>query len=629
MCGAIVGSALLLITGILWAVCSAIQGKSKEAALQTTDTALSPKPGEKDKSQAKPQERPLAKKSVDSPQKETRAAKPRPRPKPEDRQKPAVREVPWKEEQRAKPRPLVDQLPDKPERAPGRKPPPDRPQQRPDREPAADQVRLPAKAPKPLVADNLIRVPKEQQRNIDWAIARGVRFLKASLAGEIYSPRRWKRGNRLGAIILTGLTLLECGVPGNDPAVREIARLVRAAAGRLRDTYSLSLALMFLGRLGVQKDRALIQTYALRLIAGQNGRGGWTYHCPVLSGPQERALRTALRQLPPLRRIVSIFRSASARGESGASERKLRSGRRPASSPKKNEETGLDISRAKFTSIIRPLSPALKALPVFRFTSIPVLDESGKGVDDNSNTQFAILGLWGARKHGVPMDRSLALVERRFRTSQNGNGSWGYHYGGWSNADSMTCTGLLGLGLALGLDHHLHGKGAAARLAGKGDPGIQNGLAYLGNGIGRKTPVGHRGWEVGFRRGRGLVPAPGRGRGMGKPKGKKGGRIIGADARGDLYYLWSVERVAMGYGLRTIGGKEWYPWGAELILARQDADGGWSDRYPGLPDTCFALLFLKRANLARDLPTRVLRARAGDQVDDGDLGDSNSLRTGR
>jgi hypothetical protein len=417
------------------------------------------------------------------------------------------------------------------------------------------------------------------------------------------------------------LTLLECGVPANDPAVREIAGLVRAAAGRLRDTYSLSLALMFLDRLGVQEDRALIQTYALRLIAGQNGRGGWTYHCPVLSGPQERALRTALRQLPPLRRIVSTFRSASARAESGASETKLRSGRRPVSSPEKKEETAGDISRAKFTSIIRPLSPALKALPVFRFTSIPVLDESGNGVDDNSNTQFAILGLWAARKHGLPMDRSLALVERRFRTSQNGNGSWGYHYGGWSNADSMTCTGLLGLALALGLDHDLHGKGAAARVAGKDDRGIQSGLAYLGSGIGRQAPAGHRGWGKGHPHGRG--------KGKGKHKGKKGGRMLGAAARGDLYYLWSVERVAMGYGLRTIGAKEWYPWGAELILAHQDADGGWSDRYPGLPDTCFALLFLKRANLARDLPTRVLRARAGDRLDDGGLGDSTSLRTGR
>jgi hypothetical protein len=42
-------------------------------------------------------------------------------------------------------------------------------------------------------------------------------------------------------------------------------------------------------------------------------------------------------------------------------------------------------------------------------------------------------------------------------------------------------------------------------------------------------------------------------------------------------------------------------------VASQKADGSWDDRFPGVPDTCFALLFLKRANLVKDL-TDTLRA---------------------
>ena len=28
----------------------------------------------------------------------------------------------------------------------------------------------------------------------------------------------------------------------------------------------------------------------------------------------------------------------------------------------------------------------------------------------------------------------------------------------------------------------------------------------------------------------------------------------------EMYFLWSVERVAMLYDLKTIGGRDWYAW---------------------------------------------------------------------
>jgi hypothetical protein len=77
----------------------------------------------------------------------------------------------------------------------------------------------------------------------------------------------------------------------------------------------------------------------------------------------------------------------------------------------------------------------------------------------------------------------------------------------------------------------------------------------------------------------------------------------------DLYYLWSVERVGVLYGRKNIAGKEWYPWGARLLLAAQNGNGGWGKggSYISTPavDTCFALLFLKRANLVKDLSAKL------------------------
>ena len=67
------------------------------------------------------------------------------------------------------------------------------------------------------------------------------------------------------------------------------------------------------------------------------------------------------------------------------------------------------------------------------------------------------------------------------------------------------------------------------------------------------------------------------------------------------YFLWSLERVAVALDLDTLGGKDWYGWGSEVLLANQAADGSWHGEYAGPVDTCFALLFLKRTNLTADL----------------------------
>jgi hypothetical protein len=73
-----------------------------------------------------------------------------------------------------------------------------------------------------------------------------------------------------------------------------------------------------------------------------------------------------------------------------------------------------------------------------------------------------------------------------------------------------------------------------------------------------------------------------------------------------LYFVWSVERIGVLYDLTHIGAnQDWYKWGVGLLLPTQNADGKWeTGSYHGsnaIHDTCFALLFLKRVNLAQDL----------------------------
>src|SRR5262249_32817093 len=180
----------------------------------------------------------------------------------------------------------------------------------------------------------------------------------------------------------------------------------------------------------------------------------------------------------------------------------------------------------------------------------------------NSNTQFAVLAVWVARKYGVPVERTLSMVEAHYHAGQNDDGSFAYSGRGRQWPDSMTCSGLLGLAVGRGAVSDDDGKARPAR-----DPHIEKGLRYLTENV-----VGSAGKKPGAS-----------------------GRLIGLDSHGDLYCLWSLERVAVAYDLQTFGGKEWYSWGARLLVGWQAEDGSWTDVFPKVPDTCFALLFLKRA----------------------------------
>jgi hypothetical protein len=274
------------------------------------------------------------------------------------------------------------------------------------------------------------------------------------------------------------------------------------------------LAILFLDRLGDPQDRQAIQTLALRLVAGQRPSGGWTYNCPPLKPTQEHDLLLALQKRRPL------------------------SSQAPTQSHELPRHDGFSTN--------------------------------------NSTTQFAVLALWAARRHNLPLERALALVAQRFRVSQAQGGGWGYNYemNPSRPTPSMTGAGLLGLGVGHGLV--ADSLSPAPRAEWEQDPAIQKGLQFLSKSIGK--PLGKLGAEQG-------------------------------DSEINLYFLWALERVGMAYNLQSMNGKEWYPWGVAQILANQEADGSWYCRgYAGsvqVTDTCFALLFLKRVNLTRDLTEKL------------------------
>jgi hypothetical protein len=353
----------------------------------------------------------------------------------------------------------------------------------------------------------------EEQRKINDAIVKGVWFLKDAQ----FPDGTWQASTPVGYSALAGLTLLECDVPPDDVVVQKAAAYVRREVlklGTTYDNYQRALTILFLDRLGDKQDEGLIQYLALCLIAGQHpSQGAWSYSAPALDRPRVPQL---LKQLANSKSSLDNWRKTALNGKS--------------------------------------------------------FDINGW---DNSNTQFAILALWAAQRHQVPIRRSITLVEQHFRKTQlpngpdpkgdnlNLDGSWYYNAvensGAWP---SMTCAGLLGLAMAHGLTEVLQQKPLD-------DPAVRRGLAMLAREIDR-------------------------------PAEKRGP---------DYYFLWSLERVGVLYNLKTIEGKDWYAWGCKVLLPRQQVGGNWVDgHYYGnntILDTCFVLLFLKQANLAKDLTSKL------------------------
>ena len=193
------------------------------------------------------------------------------------------------------------------------------------------------------------------------------------------------------------------------------------------------------------------------------------------------------------------------------------------------------------------------------------VNRASSGAGDNSNTQFALLGLWAAGRHGFDSDANLESIDGHFRSTQLRDGRWGYRVG-MGGTEAMSCAGLMGLAIAAarpGLAERQTARARGAALA--ADPAFQSALRAVGEDARR------------------------------------------ASEQSDIYYLWSLERVCVALGLRSLDGFDWYARGAQILVDRQERDGGWPhDRWGRLPSTCLALLFLRKANLAFEID-RVLR----------------------
>jgi hypothetical protein len=386
-----------------------------------------------------------------------------------------------------------------------------------------------------------------EPKEVEQALKKATGALKTLSARPVPAPGGLDFG--IGTPALTGLALLEARVPADDPTVQAITAKVRDAAYKQTRTYQISLCLMYLDRLGDPADVPLIQMLALRLLVGQSAQGGWVYECcAAVSAADEQRLRANLKEGAP-------------------------AGKDPPRLHPDLEQYGRALLAAR-----KPVDPG-----------------------DNSNTQFAVLALWMSRKHGVPVEPALDLMEKRFVALQDpGTGNWSYQAPkpdakpdaapAPPGSPAMYCAGLIGMAVSLARREEQRAKTVPPETK-PTDPFYQP----AGGGAKKRSDPREL---VAFRAFAGLSSNLAEQARSGK------GLFIPQAARGqyDMYFLWSLERVCVIYGVDKIGGFDWYDAVSTTLVRTQGADGSWPvGLYGSEVNTALAALILCKANLARDL----------------------------
>ncbi len=183
------------------------------------------------------------------------------------------------------------------------------------------------------------------------------------------------------------------------------------------------------------------------------------------------------------------------------------------------------------------------------------------GGGDNSNTQYALLGLQAASEAGYGVKPEVWRQARRYwETTQANNGGWGYTPG-QGPSGSMTCAGVSSL-IITGLKR-VQGREflANGRIERCGEEGVnihlQGGIDWLASNFDVRTNPASGQWH--------------------------------------LYYLYGLERAGRLAGRRFFGNNDWYREGAAVLVRQQERlEGFWDGQNGREVNTSFALLFLAK-----------------------------------
>jgi hypothetical protein len=189
-----------------------------------------------------------------------------------------------------------------------------------------------------------------------------------------------------------------------------------------------------------------------------------------------------------------------------------------------------------------------------------------QGVTDNSNSQYALLGLQAGKDAGIKVDKAIwQSIQEYYKDCQNKDGGWYYHPRPRTGQSQLTMSvaglcGLLIAGMELNEGRETPNEDGSFKKCGDYDENrpVALALAWLTEHFQVEHPAG--------------------------------GAIF--------YNIYGLERAGRLTGLRFLGNHDWYREGCEYLVAAQHEDGSWNNRSPHdqwpVISTSFALLFLSK-----------------------------------
>ena len=367
--------------------------------------------------------------------------------------------------------------------------------------------------------------PGVDSKRVDEAIRRGVEFLRVGS-----SPAGPKNIPNSDELLL--LTMVHADVPPTEARFREMFE--RMLQSKFTHTYKVALQAMVLEEVDRVKYQDRIAQCAQALIDSQLKHGQWNYEC---ASEAASAVPTG----------TPVPRPTASTGKKAAPPA-------PGTKVKPAVVRQVTLQRTKF-------------------------GESDRG--DNSNSQYAALGLRAAYEAGVLVPQEVLELARKW---------WETNQQGAKPADKDVATGNRSSAPARGWDYSKAGKsnerpfgsmsaGAVSAVViydfmlkkdWRVDPVVQSGLSWLDENFSVTTNPGKY-------------------------------------PEYHYYYLYALERVGMLTNAVMIGSHDWYREGANYLLDAQSAQGSWRAGAGGKEDaqtvwdTCFAILFLKRATRSLDV----------------------------
>jgi hypothetical protein len=352
------------------------------------------------------------------------------------------------------------------------------------------------------------------QKDIDAAVHKGVEFLKTAPSPGAHSGIR-----NSDELIL--FTLLHAGVSEKNEVFQKYLKAVLDAP--LEKTYKVALQAMALEELDRATYQGRIAQCAQFLVDNQCKNGQWSY-----GKPDEFA--TDIPTTEPVKKTVVT-----------TAKEEDRSGTR---------DFGTDRPRPKIS----------RKIPVTK-------KKDGPEAGDNSNSQYASLGLRACFDAGITLPESVLQTAKKWWLDS-------LHPDEASTAgkDAVTTGG-----------DAQKIQGWSYKLPSQGKPTLPMSAGALGACVIYEYLLGHD-WKK-------------------DPTTKAGMAWLTKHyaITKNYYYLYALERAGMLYGTEAFGTHGWYFEGAGFIVGDQNPDGSWGHRTKTEEDTwdtCFAILFLKRATRA-------------------------------